>query len=244
MGNHNLNYYTKINKESWFISRNDEINLMKNMIKNNLKKYIFDENTEINEEIKIVLYFDDFYKLLNNKKYEGFIKIYERKLFGLKNIKETEVNIRHDRIIYDEFYEIINNEIITIIEECENIKEMMKNKFYICYNLSLKIKDISKNINNFEGDELRYNSLELLKCIERKKNIIRELKNENINISESSSENDLENEEKKYNKILEKCEKILMTTRHKLNYVNGVYLNNIYDLNIKMPSAPLIVYDL
>ncbi len=126
----NDNYYNKINKKSWVSSNQKEILRMEKMFRNHLNDYVVDARFMPNDEIKIVLYLSDFYNLLGSKYHKSFMQVYERRLFGLTNPRASESHVKSDREMSKYLYNIINDELLTIIENYQCLKKMIYNNFF------------------------------------------------------------------------------------------------------------------
>jgi len=145
----------------------------------------------------------------------GYMQVYERKIFGLKHPEASEDYVKSNRDVSKELFNIINDELITIIKNYENIIEFIESHFYSACELTEKIEEYIKKIKNLEGDELYFTTEQLAQMINSKRNIVNELTQFGIVVID---EEDLIKELNKFEHVIKKCVTIVKRTKHALVY--------------------------
>lgn len=219
-GHDKKNYYTKSNS----FSKKNDIKNMSLLFSKNFKNYLKDPDVSPNEDIKIILHLSDFYAFLNSKYHSGYISVYERKLYGLTNQDQPEINIKSDRPISADLYRVINNAVIEQICDCENQKVYLNDMYNKIYDLQEKIENDKKLCNDLHGDELK----RCCQSVVSMTTIIKELKNDLYNkklLSSSTgnfSKETLETNIENIEFIIKKCDLFLNRIRHTTNIVTAV----------------------
>lgn len=164
MGNtfkkYDQHYYNTINSSDLFAQKENEITKFENIFKNHINKYIMDSDTEVNDEIKMVIDLNDFYKLLNSKYYEGYLKIYERKIYGLRHPEASEDFVKSNREMPDYLCEIIKWELLKIIKKIEDNKNHNSEQTHIIKTLTKNDKVI--NLDKSDDKEMLEEELMIL----------------------------------------------------------------------------------
>ena len=266
INNTNKHYYNTINKfnksnnqiMSFFTKHNqsvklDEIKNMENMLTKHLNDFIHKDDHHVNENIKCVLYLDDFYDLLAHPIYKRYIQIYERKLYGYLNPDASEKIIKSNREISPYLFDLINNELIKIIDENFKTELLIRSNYVTVQKLNANIKNIMESFENLEGENLTTVSQQLIQMIRSKKNLMNELTENQIVII---SDNDMILEIEKIKKFILKSYSILKKTRHSIekdkidkidNIIKIIFSNYedqdlelFFDTNDNIPNVNLI----
>lgn len=238
MGNYGSNYYNTINKKGWFLSKHVEIKNMENMFRKHLNEYIVQSSIKPNEEIKIILYINDFYDLLGSHAYKGYMQIYERKLCGYLNPEMTEELITSNREIQQYLYDIINGELIDILEKYYFLETLIKTNYFVVKKLTKKIQKLMLLLDELEGDKLSITAKQLVQMINSKKKLMSELTENGLIFL---SDNDADIELQKIANIVERCNIVLKRTRHSIPKAEVEHIADI-DISCSIePSAPPLV---
>lgn len=247
MGNNSCNYYNKINKKGWFLSKQTEIKNMEKMFRKHLNDYIVHSKFNPNEEIKIILYLDDFYDLLASPMYKGYMQIYERKLYGYSNSEASDEFIKSNREVPQNLYEIINSELINILEMCAFLELLIKTNYVVAKKLTKKIQKVMSSLDNLEGENLVMVSKQLAQMINTKRNLVSQLTENGLIILSNA---DMHCELSRINYIVMKCNIILQRTRHsisttKIDHIEPTVVEvvEVIDVNniVYIASAPPFV---
>lgn len=229
------NYYNTINKKTiiWnfdfsdiFIDKSVEINNMKNMFRKHINDYILKCDSCVNDDIKIVTHLDDFYDLLSNPMYKGYMQIYERKLCGYMNPNFSEEVIKSNREIPNYLFEIINEELKNIIKNQISIELLVRSNYVTAKKLNKKIQKLMELFDKLEGNKLTIASKQLAQMIRAKRCLIAELTENKIIIT---SDADMYGELAKIKKNIAKCNAILKRIRFSIQENDIKEIDNIND---------------